>query len=139
MRTLIYTLFISLLFSACGGANSNPKEEVIASIDEPVQTDKPVVLTVTEFKEKLEIPDIQLIDVRTDAEVENGMIKDATQMDISDWDSFVVSAASLDLSKPVLVYCKVGGRSAKAASYLSDQGYQVFDLEGGYDAWKQKH
>jgi rhodanese-related sulfurtransferase len=138
MRTLTYIFFFSLLVSACGANNSNSQEEVIASINETVQVGDPVVLSVTEFKEKLEIPDVQLIDVRTDAEVENGIIKDAVQMDISDWDSFVISTASLDKSKPVLVYCKAGGRSAKAASYLSEQGYQVFDLEGGYDAWKQK-
>lgn len=136
MKTFVYTLIITLLFSACGGANPNNAEVVIPTMDESIQT-APVVLTAREFAEKLVIPDVQLIDVRTDAEVADGMIENATQMDISNWDSFVDSTSTLDKSKPVLVYCKSGGRSAKAAKYLSEQGYQVYDLEGGYSAWKK--
>jgi rhodanese-related sulfurtransferase len=138
MKTFIHILAATFLFSACDGASTNKADEVILSVDESNQSE-PVVLSVTEFKEKLEIPDVQLIDVRTDGEVAEGMIANATQMDISDWDSFVESTSKLDKTKPVLVYCKVGGRSAKAAEYLSDQGYQVYDLKGGYDAWTRKH
>lgn len=43
---------------------------------------------------------------------------------------------TLDNSKPVYVYCKAGGRSGKASKMLTDLGYDVYDLEGGMDAWK---
>jgi rhodanese-related sulfurtransferase len=44
----------------------------------------------------------------------------------------------LDKNKPVLVYCAAGGRSASAAKDLKKAGFKkVYDLEGGYDAWKE--
>lgn len=40
-----------------------------------------------------------------------------------------------DLSVPVVVYCRSGGRSGMAAQALQSMGYQqVFDVEGGYSA-----
>ncbi len=36
----------------------------------------------------------------------------------------------------VLVVCKVGGRSAQAVSYLSQQGYDAVNLAGGMLAWE---
>jgi adenylyltransferase/sulfurtransferase len=36
----------------------------------------------------------------------------------------------------IVVHCKAGGRSAKAAKLLSDHGFQqVYNLEGGILAW----
>lgn len=38
--------------------------------------------------------------------------------------------------KPVVVYCHHGGRSARVAQYLMQNGYQdVHNLQGGVDAW----
>ena len=42
----------------------------------------------------------------------------------------------MDKEKPVVVYCKKGGRSATAANQLKEKGYRVFNLLGGFDAWK---
>ena len=39
-------------------------------------------------------------------------------------------------NKVIYVYCKKGGRSANAAHQLKEKGYRVFNLLGGYDAWK---
>ena len=35
-----------------------------------------------------------------------------------------------------LVVCKVGGRSAQAVAYLSQQGYDVVNLDGGMLDWE---
>ena len=43
--------------------------------------------------------------------------------------------AAIPKDKKVYVYCKVGGRSAKATEKLSALGYKVTNLEGGYDAY----
>jgi len=38
--------------------------------------------------------------------------------------------------KTIYLYCKKGGRSAKAQAKLSSLGFtNVINLEGGYDAW----
>jgi rhodanese-related sulfurtransferase len=43
-----------------------------------------------------------------------------------------------DPKKPVLVYCRSGGRSAKAAQELRAAGFsQVLELEGGVIAWQK--
>jgi rhodanese-related sulfurtransferase len=41
----------------------------------------------------------------------------------------------LPRDKEIIVYCRVGNRSAFAASYLSRLGYTVKNLEGGILAW----
>ena len=53
-------------------------------------------------------------------------------------DDFITQATSkLDINKPVYLYCKVGGRSGKAAKKLKEAGFtKVYDLKGGFDKWK---
>jgi rhodanese-related sulfurtransferase len=38
-------------------------------------------------------------------------------------------------NKEIVVYCRVGNRSASACSYLSRMGYNVKNLEGGILVW----
>lgn len=42
----------------------------------------------------------------------------------------------LDAESDIIVMCKVGGRSRRAAEFLSAQGFdRVSNLSGGIDAW----
>ncbi|MCK9420360.1 MAG: rhodanese-like domain-containing protein [Nitrospirae bacterium] len=41
----------------------------------------------------------------------------------------------LPKNKEIVVYCRVGNRSAHACSYLSRMGYKVKNLEGGIMTW----
>ena len=42
----------------------------------------------------------------------------------------------LDKSKPIVVYCKSGGRSSKSALKLVEKGFeQIYNLRGGFDQW----
>jgi rhodanese-related sulfurtransferase len=41
----------------------------------------------------------------------------------------------LPKNKEIVVYCRVGNRSAYACSYLSRMGYKVKNLEGGIVVW----
>jgi rhodanese-related sulfurtransferase len=78
----------------------------------------------------------QLIDVRTRQEFESGHIAGALNWDFENGD-FKRNLPSLDKNRQVLVYCAVGGRSAKAANMLQEAGFmQVLDLKGGIKAWK---
>ncbi|WP_439481208.1 Ca2+-dependent phosphoinositide-specific phospholipase C [Cyclobacterium plantarum] len=81
-----------------------------------------------------------VLDVRTQAEVDEGIITGASHIDFLQ-EGFQQKIEELDLNKerPVLVYCKVGGRSAKAAEQLMDAGFKnVYHLEGGIDLWKSE-
>ncbi len=81
--------------------------------------------------------DIQLVDVRTPGEFNQGHIAGALNYNISGTE-FDQQIASLDPNKPVYVYCAVGGRSVKAANYLKSKGFTaIYDLKGGMGAWSQ--
>ncbi|MBR9776455.1 MAG: hypothetical protein GYB55_16105 [Cytophagales bacterium] len=81
--------------------------------------------------------DVVILDVRTQEEVAQGLIPGAVNIDVLQ-DDFAEKIATLDKNQKVLVYCKVGGRSKKAADLLVGKGFsQVFNLEGGYDLWKK--
>ncbi|MBD3724241.1 MAG: rhodanese-like domain-containing protein [Flavobacteriaceae bacterium] len=88
------------------------------------------------FEQKMAEPEVQILDVRTEGEFEEGHIQDAQNIDVLQ-DDFKAKVATLDKNKPVMVYCKMGGRSAKAAGILKEMGFTtIVDLEGGYTAWK---
>lgn len=101
------------------------------------QTEGVQVLNSDKFEQKLQDSDIQLVDVRTPAEFADGHLPNAINVNVMD-DDFDAEMAKLDKEKPVMVYCKSGGRSAKAASKLKVQGFKnITDLDGGITSWKQ--
>jgi rhodanese-related sulfurtransferase len=80
--------------------------------------------------------DLQILDVRTPEEVAQGVIKGAKVIDWQGKD-FAKKTEALDKTKPVLVYCKLGGRSSQAAKVLTEQGFtQVYNLDGGITKWQ---
>jgi rhodanese-related sulfurtransferase len=90
-----------------------------------------------EFKKHMKEPGAQLLDVRTAKEVAGGKIQGAMNIDYFSVDFITLAEKKLDKSKPVLVYCAAGGRSANAAKDLKKAGFKVvYDLEGGYDNWQ---
>lgn len=97
------------------------------------------VISPTDFALKMESLDNEiLIDVRTPDEWEGGIIEGAVKINFFEED-FNAKIQKLDHSKPVFVYCKKGGRSAKAAKKLEEAGFKtIYDLAGGYDAWSTK-
>lgn len=73
-----------------------------------------------------------LLDVRTPREFAQGHIEGARHIPISELPSRL---GELPRDKPIVVYCKSGGRSAKAAALLSEKGFdQVHDL-GAMSDW----
>tara|TARA_R110002124_G_C8971374_1_gene515145 strand:- start:8939 stop:9334 length:396 start_codon:yes stop_codon:yes gene_type:complete len=81
--------------------------------------------------------DAQLLDVRTEEEYGVSHLKDAQNICVTNAD-FAEKVKTLDKNKPVYVYCKKGGRSAKAAKILEEMGFtKVYDLEGGITQWEE--
>lgn len=79
--------------------------------------------------------DVQLIDVRTPLEYQQGHIDDAVNMNVND-EKFVRQIETLNKDKPVYLYCKMGGRSNRAAELLKSKGFtQIYDYSGGYLDW----
>ncbi|MCU0435735.1 MAG: thioredoxin domain-containing protein [Bacteroidia bacterium] len=93
-------------------------------------------LAAPEFSQQLaKLDNEQLIDVRTPEEYAGGHIEGAVNIDFYG-EAFDNAISQLDKTRPVYVYCKVGGRSAKAAASMRTKGFtQVVELQGGFDAW----
>lgn len=89
------------------------------------------------FAARLDDVGAQLLDVRTAGEFSGGHLANARNLD---WTNGQLEATvpELDKSKPVLLYCASGRRSAAAGAYLREQGFtDVVDLSGGIGAWRE--
>lgn len=74
-----------------------------------------------------------LIDVREPAEWEATRIEGATLIPLGE---IAARHGEIDRSLEVIVHCKAGGRSAKAAALLAEAGFpKVTNVAGGMDAW----
>lgn len=92
--------------------------------------------SVGEFSSCIQDEEVQRLDVRTLAEYSEGHIAKAININVMD-DSFAAMADSLlQKDRPVAVYCRSGKRSKKAAKILSDKGYEVLELDKGFNAWR---
>ncbi len=112
--------------------NTSQTEKVVVS-----QTQVIRVIDVIAFEKAITQENVQLIDVRTQEEWEEGYLKNARRFQINNpnWDTQI---ATLDTSKPVYVYCAKGGRSARSAKKLKKAGFtEIYDLQGGITAWKE--
>jgi rhodanese-related sulfurtransferase len=120
MKKTLLVLFLISSFVAC----KSQTKEVLRKVD------------VVTFKEELSKKnDIQLIDVRTPEEYQEGYIENAILIDYFSED-FKTKIQELDKEKPVYLYCRSGNRSGKASIILRDLGFtEIVDLEGGYKAW----
>ncbi|MEK6231138.1 MAG: rhodanese-like domain-containing protein [Luteolibacter sp.] len=89
-----------------------------------------------EMAEKQLAKGAQLLDVRSKEEWDEGHLKGAILVTVTE-DGFIDKAkVALDPKKAVVVYCRSGGRSAKATKQLRAAGFTVYDLAGGITAWK---
>ena len=74
--------------------------------------------------------DAILLDVRTQAEVEKGMLKDAIHIPLDDLRGRL---HELDKARPIVVYCQVGIRGHAAVRILRENGFSdAKNLKGGY-------
>lgn len=104
----------------------------VASAQERIKTVSP-----QQFDQLMDSLDAyQLVDVRTRSEFKTGHIRGATLHDINR-KSFSRRVDRLDRNQPVLLYCRTGKRSHRAALLLQEMGFhQIIDLGEGITGWK---
>ena len=146
------TIFLSLLFSlvlvtGCktNGESKDAEKTVAAqpaadkgTADHSATLPKPGNVNVSQFAKMMnDVPDLQVLDVRTPEEVAQGTIKGAKVINIFDADFAERAIKELDKSKPLAVYCKMGGRSSRAINVLSQHGFtKTYNLSGGITQWR---
>ena len=117
-RTFLLTLVSALFCSSCNGND---------------WTD----LTPDEFEKAYINDGTVTVDVRTADEFAAGHLYHAVNID---WqkDGFMDEIKkNFNTNITLAVYCRSGKRSAAAAQALSDAGYKVLNLTGGYTAWAE--
>ncbi|WP_138433151.1 rhodanese-like domain-containing protein [Winogradskyella algicola] len=78
-----------------------------------------------------------VLDVRTQDEVNEGIIPNAIHIDIYRGQGFIHEIDQLDKSKNYYVYCKSGGRSAQACAIMNQLGFKnAYNLVGGITDWQ---
>jgi molybdopterin/thiamine biosynthesis adenylyltransferase/rhodanese-related sulfurtransferase len=91
----------------------------------------------TNARELIEERDPIVLDVREQNEWDEGQIPGAVHIPRGSLESRIERAAP-DSTRPVLVYCSAGNRSAFAAKTLPELGYDdVVSLAGGFTDWKR--
>lgn len=109
----------------------------LVSCKENSQTEIKVV-SPEEMKSLMDMDDVQIVDVRTEEEYNLEHIAKSQNIDVRS-PNFDKEITKLDKERPVLVYCKSGGRSAKCVEKLKDAGFvKIYDLSGGITKWKYK-
>ena len=96
---------------------------------------KVVSVTVSVFADSIDNPGVQLVDVRTPEEYAAGNIPGSVNIDVLTGKFGETASALLDRAYTVAVYCRSGNRSKNAAQVLSMMGYNVVELNGGYNEW----
>lgn len=92
-------------------------------------------ISINEIPEKLQKKAV-LVDVRTPGEYAEGHLPDALNIDVLA-ESFAEKIVKIRKNKNVLLYCRSGKRSLRAAAIMDSLGYKkVYNLEGGYIAWE---
>ncbi len=94
------------------------------------------VITGDELIELRKNPDVQLVDIRTPEEWQQGVIEGASKINFYDKE-FMPKIEKMDKAKPIVIYCAAGGRSSNAAKKLVTAGFvEVYDLGIGFRGWK---
>jgi len=95
-------------------------------------------LSVDSFEDVAGNSAVQIVDVRTEKEYNEGHIQGAILIDIKSDDFIEKAVRLLNKDKPVAVYCKGGVRSRRAAEKLLFKGFSVYNLNAGFDQWKKE-
>ena len=74
----------------------------------------------------------QVLDVREDFEVAEGMIPGALHIPMGELQARL---AELDPKVPVIAICRSGNRSARVAGALNGAGFTADTMDGGMIAW----
>lgn len=122
-KILILLLMAAMLLTACGKANENDREAVYMNI------------TAEEAKQIMDSEEgYVILDVRTQEEYDEGHIPGAVLIPNTEIEARAEEELP-DKEQVILVYCRSGNRSKKAAQILVDLGYTNIREFGGIIDW----
>ena len=119
MKRIVCLLFALLLaFTGCKAAGSTYQQ-----------------ITQQEAKAMMDTQEVIVLDVREQDEFDAGHIPGAVLLPVGTITQDAAAAVIPGLDSVVLVYCRSGNRSKKAAQALADLGYTSIYEFGGISTW----
>ncbi|MWB94980.1 MBL fold metallo-hydrolase [Flavobacterium sp. GA093] len=101
-----------------------------------VALEKSDLVNIEELKKHLNKKDVQIIDVRTESEYDNGHIKGVENIVLT---SLEKNIQKISKDKPVIVHCQSGVRAAMAYSILRRNGIKNLSIYlGGINEWTEQ-
>jgi len=90
-----------------------------------------------DFKKLMKTQGTVIMDVRTAKELSEGHIAGTSVFIDINSEPFEERIQKLDKSKPYLVYCRSGARSAKACRIMDENGFKgpLYNLAKGISGW----
>lgn len=96
-------------------------------------------VSVEEFTEIIkDLENVIILDVRTNEEYANGHIEKSINIDVKQDGFEEIAKNQLSKDKTIVLYCRSGRRSKKAAEILTKNGYKVIELNSGYSGWQNQ-
>ena len=77
--------------------------------------------------------DARVLDVRSDAEFEDGHVPGALHIPYA---RIAVSATKLPVNTPLIVYCNSGARAAAAVSMLTNLGFDAISVDDSFARYR---
>ena len=110
---------------------------VVPAAPEPVAVNHATEITSIELKQRMDRGDaLKIVDVREPNEYQINRIPGSELIPLGDVPK---RYAELNKNDEIVVHCKMGGRSAKAADFLRSVGFtRVLNLKGGILDWVEK-
>lgn len=134
-------IVLAFTFTNCGNSQKEDQSKTPKTSNKEVQSDQIIKIVSTDEAQELiaSQPELTIIDLRTDAELQNGYLKNAVQINFQDKD-FQSRIKTLDKSKPYLIYCHGGGRSGATRDLMEKEGFsKVYDMSSGFSGWSQQN
>ncbi len=129
--TFVVSVFI---FISC--SDSKEKSDLTPETTKPIIAKTGVeIISMNDVTQKMAEPNMQILDVRSPEEFEDGHLKNAINMNVNG-ESFQSEVEKLSKENPVIVYCKSGTRSTNASSQMEAMGFKtIYNFTGGFSEW----
>ena len=119
-KSILAALFsLLMLLTACGAASSDGYTKI----------------SQEEAKEMMDAGEVLILDVREQEEYDGGHIPGAVLLPLGSINEENAAAVIPEKETVVLVYCRSGNRSKKAAKALAELGYTGIYEFGGISTW----
>lgn len=130
MKTIKFLSIVALsgLMLACNGTKSENESEKTVEIQQK---------SPTEVKAMLGDDNVMMIDVRTEEELKTKAydVENIVNIPLDEFDQHL---SEIPKDKTIIVACRSGKRSSKAANILLENGYQnIVNLDGGILKWEK--